>query len=87
MPRYFFDFHDGAFHRDEHGTQCADLDAARREAMLTLPEIARFAIPSDGDDQAFAMSVRDERGIVLYTARMTFAGHTANQKAEGASPT
>lgn len=87
MPRYFFDFHDGEFRRDDHGTQCADLEAARREAMLTLPEIARFAIPSGGDDQAFTMSIRDESGAVVYTASLTFAGLTVNQKAESASPT
>ena len=86
MPRYFFDFQDGEFHRDDHGTQCADLEAARREAMLTLPEIARFAIPSGGDDQAFFMSIRDESGAVVYTASLTFAGLTANQEAESASP-
>ena len=87
MPRYYFDFHDGEFHQDDHGTQCADLKAARREAMLTLPEIARFAIPSAGDDQAFAMSIRDECGAVVYTAHLTFAGHTANREAESPLPT
>jgi hypothetical protein len=44
VPRYFFDLHDGEFHRDDHGTLCADLETARREAMQTLPEIARFAM-------------------------------------------
>ena len=82
VPRYFFDFHDGEFHGDDHGTQCADLEAARREAMLTLPEIARFAIPADGDDQAFTMSVRDESGTAVYTATLTFAGTRLDSVAE-----
>jgi hypothetical protein len=85
VPRYFFDLHDGEFHRDDHGTLCADLDAARREAMLTLPEIARVAIPSGGDDQAFTMSIRDESGAVVYTASLTFAGLTSNSAAEPGS--
>ena len=49
MPRYFFDIHDGQLQRDEDGTECADFDAARREAMISLPDVARWEIPSDGD--------------------------------------
>lgn len=86
MPRYFFDFHDGESHRDDHGTLCADLEAARREAMLTLPEIARFSIPSGGDDQAFTVAIRDESDAVVYTASLTFAGARLNQEVESASP-
>ncbi|MGH1592216.1 DUF6894 family protein [Methylobacterium phyllosphaerae] len=86
MPRYFFDFHDGEPHRDDHGTLCADLEAARREAMLTLPEIARLAIPSGSDDQAFTMAIRNESDVVVYTASLTFAGGRLNQEAESASP-
>ncbi|MHB2210696.1 DUF6894 family protein [Methylobacterium sp. CM6257] len=81
-PRYFFDLHNSEYRRDDHGTQCADLEAARREAMLTLPEIARFAIPSGCDDQAFSMSIRDESSAVVYTASATFAGLTSNSAAE-----
>ncbi|GJE73316.1 hypothetical protein CHKEEEPN_4880 [Methylorubrum podarium] len=55
VPRYFFDTHDGAFHRDEDGTECADLDAVRREAMIFLPEIARWEIPKDGNQRAFTV--------------------------------
>ncbi|MHB2208009.1 DUF6894 family protein [Methylobacterium sp. CM6257] len=86
MPRYFFDFHDGEFRRDDHGTQCADLEAARREALLTLPEIARFAIPSGGDDQAFTMSIRDESGAVVYTASLTFAAARLSSADKAAPP-
>ncbi|QGY03453.1 hypothetical protein MMSR116_17285 [Methylobacterium mesophilicum SR1.6/6] len=74
MPRFFFDIHDGQFLPDTDGTECADLDAARREAMISLPEIARWIIPRDGDNQAFTVLVRDEGGTVVYTATLTFAG-------------
>lgn len=74
MSLYFFDIHDREFRRDDEGTECAGFDAARREAMISLPEIARFAIPSNGDNQAFTMLVRDEGGAVVYTATLTFAG-------------
>lgn len=74
MPRYFFDIHDRDFHQDTEGNECDDADAARLLAMRTLPEIGRFAIPSDGDNQAFMVLVRDEGGVIVYTATLTFAG-------------
>ncbi|MGH1573610.1 DUF6894 family protein [Methylobacterium sp. P31] len=73
MPRSFFDIHGGPFQPDTERTDCADFDAARREAMISLPEIARWVIPSDGDNQAFTVPVRDEGGAVVYTATLTFA--------------
>lgn len=78
MPRYFFDIHDGEFRPDAEGTDCADFEAARREAMIALPEISRWAIPADGDNQAFTVLVRDERGALVYTATLTFAGLKLN---------
>ncbi len=60
MPRYFFDIHDGHFQRDEDGTECADFEAARREAMIVLPDIARWVIPTDGDRQTYTVIIRDE---------------------------
>lgn len=81
MPRYFFDISDRGFHRDEEGSECADYEGARALAMRSLPEIARFAIPSDGDNQAFTVLVRDEAGTVVYTATLTFAGVRLNNAA------
>lgn len=74
MPRYFFDVHNGRLDRDDDGVDCADFEAARIEAMRSLPEIAAFAIPQDGDQQAFTVMVRDENDRVVYTATLTFAG-------------
>ncbi|WP_370875539.1 DUF6894 family protein [Methylobacterium amylolyticum] len=45
MPRYFFDIHDSGSTRDDVGTECADLDAVRQQAMRALPDIAREEIP------------------------------------------
>ncbi|MFC6738341.1 DUF6894 family protein [Methylobacterium tardum] len=74
MPRYFFDIHDGQFQRDEEGVECADFEAARREAVASLPEMARFVLPNDSDTHAFTVLVRDEGGVIVYTATLTFAG-------------
>jgi hypothetical protein len=78
MPLYYFDIHDGAFRRDEAGTECADFEAARVEAMKTLPEVSRWAIPADGDIQGFTVLVRNEAGYVVYTATLTYAGLRLN---------
>lgn len=81
MPRFFFDIHDGQFTRDDEGTNCADFEAARREAMASLPEIARFTLPNDGDTRAFTVLVRNEVGVIVYTATLTFAGLALNSAA------
>ncbi|GJD59628.1 hypothetical protein MTDSW087_04853 [Methylobacterium dankookense] len=49
--------------------------------MITLPEISRWAIPCDGDKQAFTVLIRDEAGGVIYTATLTFAGLRLNNAA------
>ncbi len=85
MPRYFFDVHTGnrhsGFERDEEGTVCPDFEAARVQAMTTLPEIGRWEIPRDGDKQAFTLLVRNETGSIVYTATLTFAGLRSNGEA------
>ncbi|WP_103985147.1 hypothetical protein [Methylobacterium sp. 190mf] len=55
-------------------TECADFDAARREAMISLPDVARWEIPSDGDRQTYTVVVRDAAGAPIYTATLTFTG-------------
>ncbi|ACB27816.1 MULTISPECIES: DUF6894 family protein [Methylobacterium] len=82
MPRYFFDIHDGQLQRDEDGTECADFDAARREAMISLPDVARWEIPSDGDRQSYTVIVRDAAGAPIYTATLTFTGLRLSEAAE-----
>jgi hypothetical protein len=75
VPRYFFDIHDGsALMRDAVGSEWGCDDQIRREAMRTLPAIARDMIPKDGDRQAFTVLVRDENNLTVYTATLTFAG-------------
>lgn len=82
MPRYFFDITDHGFHRDEEGSECADFDAARDLAIQTLPEVARLVTQSDQNHQIFAVSIRDEAGSVLYTARFVFEAFEFNRAAK-----
>lgn len=75
MALYFFDMYNkNRFVRDPVGTECDGFEAIRREAMHTLPNIARDEIPRDGDRQAFTVLVRDTDNLTVYTASLTFAG-------------
>ena len=41
MPRYFFNVHDGEAQADARGTELADRDEARRQAVVTAGEMLR----------------------------------------------
>lgn len=73
MPQYFIDTQFGDFdHHDEEGHDLTDDEAARRTALQALPDMARDAMPA-GDNDAFTVTVRDERGLV-YQATLTLKG-------------
>lgn len=75
MARYFFDIHNSqSLMRDAVGSECDSPEAVQKEAMETLPQIARDAIPNDGDKQAYTVLVRNEQNLTVYTATLTFAG-------------
>lgn len=74
MPHYFFDVtNGGAATPDDVGVDLADDDEARDEAVSLLPDIARDELP-DGDEHEFVVSVRDERGEVVYEASLSLHG-------------
>jgi hypothetical protein len=71
MARYFFDIDDGARSvRDEEGVE-ATLEEVRREVICLLPDMARHELP-DGDHRIFTVSVRDEKGHVIFKAALSF---------------
>lgn len=74
MPRYFFHLFDGGSFHDDAGQELADDAAVRREAMMALPEIARDAIPHDGDKQGYTVLVTDEAGASVYSATLSYVG-------------
>ena len=79
MPHYFFDIHDGGSTRDDTGTECADDEAARKQAIRTLPDIARDEIPKDGDRRAFMVLVSDEAKRPIFSATLSYAGVWLNR--------
>ena len=71
MPRYYFDIHDGQrFARDEEGSDCADAEAARQEAIRTLPSIAR-EMPLDSGKVEMWVKVRSESGEDIAKVSLT----------------
>ncbi len=74
MARFFFSIHNGGIMRDGEGAELPDVEAACAEAIRALPEIAADEIPRNGDQQHFAIVVRDEDGRAVYTATLTYLG-------------
>lgn len=74
MARYFFDFYHGELHRDPVGMECSGHKDIRREAMRSLPELAKDRMPKEGNEQAYTVLVRNERNLTVYTATLTFTG-------------
>ncbi len=74
MPRYFFDLsYNNRSERDRDGTVLADHEAARREAIGTLPEIAADELLT-GESHRFAAVVRDDAGCLIYRAELLLTG-------------
>ena len=69
--RFFFDFTDGVYETKDHeGHECASSDAARREALQSLPEVM-LSNPKDADAREVICNVRGEDGTVLYRASIS----------------
>ncbi|MBA9071769.1 hypothetical protein FHR71_005555 [Methylobacterium sp. RAS18] len=71
MPRYFFDIDDGVRDvRDDEGVTFNDEESARKEAIVTLAELAKDML-LDGNDHVFKAQVRDETDKLVYQAALT----------------
>lgn len=81
MPRYFFDtYANGDLVIDDDGQECRDVAQVRMEAMRALPAIAKDEVPKDGDRQAYTVLVKNESGLSIYSATLTFAGLWLNHE-------
>lgn len=67
MPLYFFDTRDeGVFIEDDVGLELPNLDSAKRQASLSLAELARDVLPGS-EKRTLVVEVRDEWQPVLKT--------------------
>lgn len=72
MPRYFFHIDDGAFLPDDSGTEFADLDAVRAEAVRAAGDML---VDLDGNfcgsGTAWTMYVTDDLRRLLFTLQFS----------------
>ncbi|MER2269749.1 DUF6894 family protein [Methylobacterium oxalidis] len=83
MARYFFDLHDGGWHRDEHGSECASEAEMRQAAKQLLPSLIRDQVPGDEEERVYTVIVADESHHPVYSATVSFMGLMLNRKASG----
>lgn len=71
MPRYYFDFEDGAnIWRDGEGLDFDGQDLACQQMRLTMLEMARD-LTSGENDWSLVGAVRDHSGVI-WRARLSF---------------
>lgn len=75
LPRYFFDINDGEYSHDDEGTECADFEEDREKIITSLPEMAGWIDPNKGDNQSVIVNIRNENGVAIYTATLSFVGN------------
>jgi uncharacterized protein DUF6894 len=74
MPRYYFDFHDGAeVSTDREGTELPNMQAARDEATETLLSIAKDALPPRGKARELSVRVRSDQDGHLLTISLGYS--------------
>lgn len=76
MPRYFFDIVDGEDLPDINGSEHADLDAARLEAIRYSGEVLREMPERFWNAEEWTMTVSDTARIPLFTLK--FLAQPAN---------
>ena len=73
MPRFFFDTDDATrFVTDEHGSELADVAAARHFARMALTEMM-VDLAREADAARCHAVVRDEAGNRLFTATVALS--------------
>jgi hypothetical protein len=72
VPRFFFDLHDGRWHPDEDGTDCADLEDARSQARRLLAVTASEHAARDRPRDDYAVLIRDGGRRPVYSAALSF---------------
>lgn len=72
MPRFYFDIRDGErCIADQDGLEFEGLAAAEADAVRTLTEMLKDALPN-GRTRELAIAIRDEADRALTTARLCF---------------
>ncbi len=75
MPIYHFNLHDGQAYPDGLGSECADLAAARIEAVRRIGRLLEERAARFWTGDEWTMDVTDPRGLTLFT--LTFLANDA----------
>jgi hypothetical protein len=71
MARYYFDTHDGGpVLVDEEGQELDGIEAARREALAGLADLARDLVPK-AQQHPMGIHVCDEAGRIVFRATLS----------------
>jgi hypothetical protein len=74
MALYYFDTDNSMERlRDDTGTELADDQAARDEAMIAIAEMSKDWIPKDGPQKNITMWVRNSTGETILVLTLNFA--------------
>ncbi len=66
MPLYYFHIYQrGTLIRDEEGSRCPDLEAAKREAKASAADLARQALARGQPVDELCIEIHDEQDRVL----------------------
>lgn len=80
MPRYYFDVRDHRELLDETGTELADDEAARTEAVVFAGRLLSDLGREFWDSGDWRLSVRGEGGRVLFTLEFSAKNSPANDR-------
>ncbi len=71
MPRYFFDIDNHERYVDDEGTELANADEARMQAVIFAGDYLREHPALVRNGSQFSVAVRDEGGTVLLSVAVT----------------
>ncbi len=74
MPRFFFDFRDGARQTyDREGLDLASAERAKREAMIAVTQVLQLEVSED-DQRIVECRVRNDWGAAIYSVSLGYNG-------------
>ena len=71
MARYFFNMHNDISVIDDIGSEHADLDSVRAEAVEAVQEVSKGPLLSKGNLDAYVIHVTDALGATVLILSMT----------------
>ena len=87
MARYFFNVHDGVSVVDTVGSEHADVESARSEAVETIAERLQGTMLKKTDVSAWLMNVVDESGFTVIVLSFTAAVKIIDRSGKAAADT